>query len=72
MENQKQPGKKGRKKIIVIAFVVLCAALVVCSSDLQGTGDCPCKLSICQWPREQNHAALCILGLYHSAVEIHS
>ena len=38
----------------------------------QGTGDCPCKLSICQWPREQNHAALCILGLYHSAVEIHS
>ena len=30
MENQKQPGKKGRKKIIVIAFVVLCAALDVC------------------------------------------
>lgn len=30
MENQKQPEKKGRKKIIIIAFVVLCVALVVC------------------------------------------
>lgn len=30
MENQKQPEKKGRKKFIIIAFVVLCAALVVC------------------------------------------
>lgn len=30
MENQKQPEKKGRKKIIIFAFVVLCAALAVC------------------------------------------
>lgn len=30
MENQKQPEKKGRKKFIIIAFAVLCAALIVC------------------------------------------
>ncbi|MEH2946844.1 hypothetical protein [Sporofaciens sp. JLR.KK001] len=30
MENQKETANKGRRKMIIIAFVVLCAALVVC------------------------------------------
>lgn len=30
MENQKETANKGRRKVIIIAFVVLCAALVVC------------------------------------------
>lgn len=30
MENQKETANKGRRKITIVAFIVLCAALIVC------------------------------------------